>query len=60
MKIFYQKESYPFGDCFRTCLASIMESNNLEDIPNFMKDGELNFEKNFNEWLIKNNCIDMK
>ena len=59
MKKFYQKESYPYGDCFRTCLASIMESDNLEDISNFMKDGELNFEKNFDEWLIKNNCIDI-
>jgi hypothetical protein len=59
MKKFYQKESYPIGDCFRTCLASIMECDNLEDIPNFMKDGESAFEENFEQWLNENNCIDI-
>lgn len=59
MKKFYQIESYPTGDCFRTCLASIMESDNLEDIPNFMKDGEQFFESNFNKWLIENGYLDI-
>ena len=59
MKKFYQIESYPTGDCFRTCLASIMESDNLEDIPNFMKDGESMFEQHFEHWLSENNCMDI-
>ena len=46
MKEYYQKESYPTGDCFRTCIASILEADNLEDVPNFMKDGEKYFESN--------------
>lgn len=57
MKKFYQIENYPIGDCFRTCIASILESNNLEDIPNFMKDGESSFSKHFNKWLRKNNML---
>ena len=59
MKKYYQKESYPTGDCFRTCIASILESDNLEDIPNFMKDGEQFFENNFKEWLDANGYMEI-
>lgn len=59
MKEFYQIESYPTGDCFRTCIASILNSDNLEDIPNFMKDGEKFFESNFKKWLNENNYMDI-
>ena len=52
MKKFYQIESYPTGDCFRTCLASIMESDNLEDIPNFMNYGALS-----GDLIIKNHNL---
>jgi len=55
MKKHYQKESYPFGDCFRTCMASILESDKLEDVPNFMKDGEELFNDNLSMWLKENN-----
>lgn len=57
MKIFYQTEKYPIGDCFRTCVASILEVENLQDVPNFMKDGEDSFNKHFNKWLRKNNML---
>ena len=59
MKKFYQKEFYPFGDCFRTCIASILERDKLEDIPNFMKDGEAMFEEHFEHWLNENNYLDI-
>lgn len=47
---YYQKESYPYGDCVRTCLASILETENLEDIPNFMRDGEGKYIEHLDEW----------
>lgn len=59
MKKYYQKESYPTGDCFRTCIASILGSENLEDVPNFMKDGEQFFESNFKEWLNINGYMEI-
>ena len=55
MKKHYQSESYPFGDCYRTCLASILEAENIQCIPNFMKDGENKFIENRDNWLRGNN-----
>ena len=57
MKKFYQKESYPTGDCFRTCVASILEVDSLEDVPNFMRDGEKKFDEYFKTWLNNNGFI---
>lgn len=59
MKKHYQIENYPTGDCFRACIASILESEKLEDIPNFMKDGERFFESNLKEWLDLNGYMEI-
>lgn len=57
MKKFYQSESYPYGDCFRTCIASILEVDKLEDVPNFMRDGEELFEEHLKKWLNDNDYM---
>lgn len=55
MKYHYQKYQYPKGDCFRTCLACILNKEDVEDIPNFMKNGEEYFDDLFFLWLDMNN-----
>lgn len=57
MKKHLQKIGYPFGDCVRTCIASILDCENVEEIPNFMKDGEDLFSSNLNNWCIENNMF---
>ena len=37
------------GNCMQACIASIFEVP-LDDIPNFMKDGERNYEYNLKKW----------
>ena len=59
MKKFYQIESYPKGDCFRTCIACILEVDKLEDVPNFMKDGEELFDSFYKNWLDKNGYMEI-
>lgn len=55
MKKYYQEVNYPYGDCVRTCIASILETDNLEDVPNFMRDGEDSYDQYLNDWLKENN-----
>lgn len=43
------------GDCFRTCIACILGTENLEDVPNFMENGTDYFWINFFKWLDENN-----
>lgn len=43
------------GDCFRTCIACIMNVEDLEEIPNFQEDGVDSFWNNFFKWLDENN-----
>lgn len=38
------------GDCFRACVASILEVP-LEEVPNFMEDGRKQFDDNLDKWL---------
>ena len=37
------------GNCMQACIASIFEVS-LDEIPNFMRDGEKNYLYNLNEW----------
>lgn len=39
----------PNGNCFQACIASMLECE-LNDIPNFMKDGPDHFKHNLKEW----------
>ena len=54
MKKHYQIEQYPIGDCFRACISSILCKDDINEVPNFMKDGECNFDDNFDTWKAKN------
>lgn len=38
------------GDCYRACICSILEKE-LEDIPNFQKDGNEKFAENLDKWI---------
>lgn len=49
-----QISNYPFGDCFRSCIASILKTEKVTDVPNFMQNGEEFFKENFREWLEEN------
>lgn len=55
IKKHYQTEQYPTGDCFRTCFACILNKENVEEIPNFMKFGEKEMDNHFYKWLKLNN-----
>jgi len=38
------------GDCFRACVASILELP-IEEVPNFMEDGEDKFNDHIVDWI---------
>jgi len=46
-----QIEDYPIGDCFRTCIACLLNYKDPKEIPNFMDEGDNNFQNKFDQWL---------
>lgn len=49
-----QKENYPKGDCVRSVFSCILGYEEVEKIPNFMEDGEINYYSKLREWLSAN------
>lgn len=49
--VFQSIHDFKHGDCFRACVASILETP-LEEIPNFMRDGRVKFNDYVDEWLV--------
>ena len=45
--------NFKTGDCFRACVASILELQ-IEYVPNFMSDGPNCFDQNLREWGDRN------
>lgn len=50
-----QIENYPTGDCVRTVFACLLGYDNPEAIPNFMANGNEEFEEKMLAWLDENN-----
>lgn len=50
-----QIEQYPIGDCVRSVFACLMGLDSVEEIPNFMRDGEEKYNQHLQEWLDENN-----
>lgn len=50
------------GNCFSACLASILELESPQDIPNYVLLTPENFMENYNEWLRPRGlfCLEMK
>lgn len=44
----------PYGDCVRTVIACLLNKEDVEEIPNFMKDGEEKFRENLDCWMEDN------
>ena len=46
-----QIENYPIGDCVRSVFACLLGLDNVEEVPNFMRDGNEKFQEHLEQWL---------
>lgn len=49
-----QIENYPTGDCMRSVFACLLGLESVQEIPNFMRDGNSNFQTYIEQWLSEN------
>ena len=58
MTKYYQLfENNQNGDCFRTCIACLLDCDEVTDVPNFMENGADKLVESFEKWLDENKLV---